>query len=99
MNINAPALWLSYFPWPKPAGHKYDRGHTVVQGGDAAHTGASRLAALAALRAGSGLVTIACTSDSLPIYATSLMAVMTSVVNTEAQFESLLADARKNTFL
>ena len=53
---NDPSLWR--LPVPDPAGHKYSRGHVTVLGG-AAMTGAARLAAAAARRAGAGMVTIA----------------------------------------
>ncbi|MYZ50561.1 NAD(P)H-hydrate epimerase, partial [Propylenella binzhouense] len=54
---DAPALWRSRFPVPSAAGHKYDRGHAVVVSGGLSQTGAARLAARGALRAGAGLVT------------------------------------------
>ena len=53
---NHPALWA--LPVPDPSGHKYSRGHVTVLGG-AGMTGAARLAAAAARRAGAGMVTIA----------------------------------------
>src|SRR5262249_28146886 len=56
--LNDPALWRARFPLPRADGHKYSRGHAVVVSGGAATTGAPRLAARAALRAGAGLVTI-----------------------------------------
>lgn len=52
---NTPALWN--LPGVSAASHKYTRGHCVVAAG--AMAGASRLVALAALRAGAGLVTVA----------------------------------------
>src|SRR5690606_4664048 len=55
---NRPQLWKAAFPWPSHAAHKYARGHAVVAGG-AARTGAARLAARGAMRAGAGLVSIA----------------------------------------
>lgn len=54
---NSPALWQSHLPRPLPDGHKYQRGHTVILGADL-YTGATRLAAEACSRAGSGLVTV-----------------------------------------
>src|SRR5262249_18208165 len=96
---NTPSLCLKHFPYPPPEGHKYDRGHTVVLGGDIQHTGAARLTARAALRIGSGLVTVACESRALPVYAASLMAVMTRVADTESEFQTLLDDKRKNAFV
>ena len=53
---NTPALWR--LPTPDPLSHKYTRGHLTILGG-ATMTGAARLAASAARRAGAGLVTIA----------------------------------------
>ena len=55
---NLPELW--HLPTPGPQSHKYSRGHVTVVGG-ATMTGAARLAADAARRAGAGLVTIAAT--------------------------------------
>lgn len=48
---NTPDLWREHFPFPKADQHKYDRGHVVVSGGGIECTGASCLAANAALRA------------------------------------------------
>jgi hydroxyethylthiazole kinase-like uncharacterized protein yjeF len=53
---NAPGLWPPP-PAPDALAHKYTRGHLTVLGGDAM-TGAARLAAAAAYRAGAGLVTL-----------------------------------------
>ena len=53
---NNPGLWT--IPTPTASDHKYSRGHATVLGG-AAMTGAARMAAVAARRAGAGLVTIA----------------------------------------
>ncbi|MEA2984286.1 MAG: ADP-dependent NAD(P)H-hydrate dehydratase / NAD(P)H-hydrate epimerase, partial [Alphaproteobacteria bacterium] len=53
-SANEPPLWLSHFPRPREHGHKYERGHAVIVSGDLSHTGAARLAARGALRAGAG---------------------------------------------
>lgn len=44
--------------------HKGDFGHVLVVGGAAGKTGAAAMAGLAALKAGAGLVTVACSSPS-----------------------------------
>ena len=62
---NGHALWRDQFPIPKLDGHKYDRGHAVVVSGPSWSTGAARLAARGALRAGAGLVTIASPREAL----------------------------------
>src|SRR5258705_833777 len=73
---NAPDAWQSAFPVPKVDGHKYARGHAVIVSGDMASTGAARLAARGALRAGAGLATLASPRDALAINATALTAVV-----------------------
>lgn len=96
---NAPALWADRFPVPQPGGHKYQRGHAVVVSGDQAHTGAARLAARGALRAGAGLVTIASPRDALAVNAAGSLAVMVRPVDGPDELTSLLADARLNTIV
>ena len=95
---NGPALWSARYPWRRPDSHKYHFGHALILGG-AVMTGAGRLAARAALRVGAGLVTVACTRETLPIYALSAPSVITAPVETEADYQALLADRRKNAVL
>jgi hydroxyethylthiazole kinase-like uncharacterized protein yjeF len=93
---NIPKLWRESFPVPRIDGHKYARGHAVVVSGDIAATGAARLAARGALRAGAGLVTLASPRDALAINASALTAVMIRAIDTRAEFADLLADKRLN---
>ncbi len=95
---NRPRLWGEGYPWRRLGDHKYDFGHALVLGG-ATMTGAGRLAARAALRAGAGLVTVACPPEALPIYALSTPSAITAAVANEAEFANLLADERKNAVL
>ena len=95
---NDPDLWLAGFPWPKTDGHKFDRGHLIITGG-LEMTGAALLAALAARRIGAGLVTIAAPEGVGAIYRNGLPGNIVSTVNNSAEFETLLADTRKNTVL
>jgi len=92
--LNLPSLWKSAFPIPTLDSHKYKRGHALVIGGSASTTGATRLAAMAALRTGAGLVSVACGKEALPIYAASLTAVMTKPVNKLSELNILLEDKR-----
>ena len=55
---NHPRLWLGLLPRRTSASHKYAHGHALVLGGGMASSGAARMAARAALRAGAGLVTV-----------------------------------------
>jgi hydroxyethylthiazole kinase-like uncharacterized protein yjeF len=97
--VNEPGLWRHVFPIPKIDGHKYDRGHAVVVSGPMHATGAARLAARAALRAGAGLVTIAAPRTAVPIVASAVTAVMVREANGAKGLSSLLADKRLNVVL
>jgi NAD(P)H-hydrate epimerase len=96
---NEPPLWLPCFPWPKPEGHKYLRGHAVVVSGPLTSTGAARLGARGALRVGAGLVTVASPRDALSVNASSLTAIMVREADDARGLETLLADERKNAVL
>jgi hydroxyethylthiazole kinase-like uncharacterized protein yjeF len=96
---NEPLLWLSNFPWPKPEGHKYARGHAVVVSGPAYSTGAARLGARGALRVGAGLVTVASPRDAIKVNAAQLTAPMVREADDARALASLLADERKNDVL
>lgn len=93
---NVPMLWRRFFPVPKHEGHKYDRGHAVVVSGPMWSTGAARLAARAALRAGAGLVTIASPRDALAVNAAASLAVMVRPVEGAAELAKFLSDRRLN---
>jgi hydroxyethylthiazole kinase-like uncharacterized protein yjeF len=97
--LNVPELWKVRFPLPHIAAHKYARGHVVVVSGGIAHTGAARLAARGALRAGAGLVTIASSKEALAVNAAASTAVMVRPVEGAAELGSLLADRRINTLV
>jgi ADP-dependent NAD(P)H-hydrate dehydratase / NAD(P)H-hydrate epimerase len=94
---NIPQFWRNSFPVPGIDGHKYARGHAVVVSGDLAATGAARMAARGALRAGAGLVTVASPRDALAVNATALTAVMVRLIDTPAEFAELWTDKRLNT--
>jgi ADP-dependent NAD(P)H-hydrate dehydratase / NAD(P)H-hydrate epimerase len=91
-----PQSWQHSFPVPGIDGHKYARGHAVVLSGELASTGAARLAARGALRAGAGLVTVASPRDALAVNAAALTAVMVRPIDNPIQFAEWLGDRRLN---
>ncbi|MBN9562829.1 MAG: NAD(P)H-hydrate dehydratase [Alphaproteobacteria bacterium] len=88
---NGPSLWQ--VPSPSASGHKYTRGHVTVLGG-AAMTGAARLAAAGARRAGAGMLTIAATGGA-DIYRTGDAGVIVST----APLAELLTDERRKVWV
>jgi hydroxyethylthiazole kinase-like uncharacterized protein yjeF len=94
LHENTPGLWR--YPWPEAEGHKYTRGHCVVVSGGPAHTGAARLAARAALRAGAGLVSVASPPEALGVNAAHLMAVMVKGFDGAPGLAQFLSDKRLN---
>ncbi len=91
---NAPQLWAEHLPWPGRSTHKYRRGHVLVNGG-ATMTGAARLAAMGAARAGAGLVTIAAPAEAWPLYAASMTSIMVERLP-GASLAPALQDERRN---
>ncbi|MBY0356117.1 MAG: NAD(P)H-hydrate dehydratase [Rickettsiales bacterium] len=88
---NRPELWLSHFHWPQPGDHKYLRGSLVVLSGPKRMTGASRLAAQAALRAGAGVVTLAADGEAIDIHAAHVTAIMVHEANSPQEFADFIA--------
>jgi hydroxyethylthiazole kinase-like uncharacterized protein yjeF len=94
--LNVPTLWEKTLPIPRIDGHKYSRGHAVVVSGGIASTGAARLAARTALRAGAGLVTLASPRAALAVNAAASLAVMVRPVEGAAELTAFLSDPRHN---
>ncbi|WP_119165758.1 NAD(P)H-hydrate dehydratase [Algihabitans albus] len=95
---NAPSLWQERLRWREPQSHKYDFGHLLIAGGSMM-TGASRLAARAALRCGAGLVSLAVPEATRAIYQQGLDSLIVLPVDTAEAFADLLADRRKTALL
>lgn len=91
---NDPDFWLRYFPKLKADGHKYERGHAVIVSGPMESTGAARLSARAALRAGAGLVTLATSKSAFYVNAVQLTSVMVSPYDGPAGLSVVLSDTR-----
>jgi ADP-dependent NAD(P)H-hydrate dehydratase / NAD(P)H-hydrate epimerase len=95
---NDPGLWLSDLPRPQDGCNKYTRGHALIFGGYPM-TGAARMAARGAARAGAGLTTIAVPEVALPIYAAALTSIMVRPLAAPEDFDRLLGDRRISAFL
>jgi ADP-dependent NAD(P)H-hydrate dehydratase / NAD(P)H-hydrate epimerase len=93
---NDPSLWAHALPTLHAESQKYTRGHALIVGGYPT-TGASRLAARAAARAGAGLTTIAVPEVAFAIYAAALTSVMVSPLSAHSaqkDLARLLSDVR-----
>lgn len=96
---NTPAQWQSEIPSEGSDTHKYKRGHLVVFSGGPNATGAARMSAMAGLKAGAGLVTIASPKEALDVNAGMLTAIMLHAIEDEASLRGWLADRRLSTFV
>ncbi|MEP9378983.1 NAD(P)H-hydrate dehydratase [Aquabacter sp. CN5-332] len=92
--LNDPGAWGGSFPVPAQGGHKYRRGHALAVSGGAWTAGAARLAARGALRAGAGLVTVACPPDALSVHTASYAALMARPASVPEEVAAILEDLR-----
>ncbi|HEX7288753.1 MAG TPA: NAD(P)H-hydrate dehydratase [Candidatus Angelobacter sp.] len=84
----------------KPDAHKGNFGHVLVVGGSVGKSGAVVMAGLAALRAGAGLVTVACPKSVQPIVAASAPELMTVPLEETAEGTiAMLALANRDQWL
>ena len=90
---NGPALWRRRLPVAGLDQHKYDRGHAIVSGGPQM-TGAARLAARAALRAGAGMVTAAVPVDNAVVYKVAMVGVIVRGIRDTAGYAEIVEDPR-----
>jgi hydroxyethylthiazole kinase-like uncharacterized protein yjeF len=84
---NLPALWSATFPRPRRDQHKYSRGHAAVLSGGPSTTGAARLSALAAGRAGAGAVTLWSPGNAMVVNAAHLTSIMLRRADTPTDFD------------
>ena len=96
--LNGPGLWRDRFPWPTPDRHKYSRGHALIVGG-ARMTGAARLAAQAARRAGAGVVTVLAPPSATLIYRIALVGALHEALDSSDRLAERLSDPRANAAL
>jgi len=97
--VNDPGLWRNLLPVPDVEGHKFGRGHALVVGGGMMSSGAARMSAISALRAGAGLVSAVPPRSAAMVYANHLTAVMLKPADTPQDWARLLDDPRHNAVL
>ena len=77
---NGPGLWAAQLPVHGRNSHKYARGGAAVFSGGVSSTGAARLAAMAAARAGAGAVTVLSPPSAMLVHACHMTEVMLRAV-------------------
>ena len=92
--LNTPEIWQALLPAHSRDVHKYHRGHCLVVSGSELQTGASRLAATAALNNGAGAVSITGNRAALRIHATQVTSIMLKEATTPVDFAMLLATGK-----
>jgi NAD(P)H-hydrate epimerase len=95
---NDPALWLDAYPWPTLLDHKYRRGHVLVVAG-ARMTGAAKLAARGVMRAGAGLVTVACPPEVERVFQLGVAGLLVEPFADAASFQAALESRHKTVYL
>ncbi len=88
--LNGPWAWANEIRWPRLDDHKYSRGHVAIVGGGRM-TGAGRLAARGARRAGAGLVTLLAPKEVLGLYAADQPGLLTAPIE---ELDRYVADER-----
>jgi hydroxyethylthiazole kinase-like uncharacterized protein yjeF len=96
--LNDPSLWNDSLKEPQPSDHKYSQGACLVIG-TGSMPGAVRLAALAARRAGAGLVRLICKVEEYPIFATTAWGEIVTPVATAKEFLKWVQEERFHSLL
>lgn len=89
---NRPELWSAALPRPARDAHKYRRGHVLVLSGGPLNTGAARLSAKGAARAGAGVVTVGSPREALAVNASHMTSTMLAEVEDAASLRAFLTD-------
>ena len=94
-----PVYWGGALRRPGFDDHKFDRGAVAVLSGPRLATGAARLSARAALRAGAGIVTMLAGADAASEIAAHVTSVMVRTVDGPAAVSAFLEDERYKTVI
>ena len=97
--VNVPDLWRTALPSPKRGQHKYSRGHAAVFSGGYSSTGAARLSAMTAARAGAGAVTLFSPAGALAVNAAHLTSIMLRKVDNAADLREAVSARKPDAFV
>lgn len=96
---NKPSVWAEKLKFPTKDDNKYTRGSSIIYGGSQGKLGASKLASIAALRSGCGIVTICCNKETLGAYEAWATSVMIRKTDEIEEFYNLASDNRVKSIL
>ena len=97
---NNPNLWINKrFPWKKYNSHKYSRGRVYIYGSLKNYIGASLLSSSAAIRCGTGSVTIVANKDTIDKYNQKFFSLLKVEINSKEEFKKLLNHSSITSFL
>lgn len=92
--VNGPDQWR--LPTPERDQHKYSRGAVAVFSGGITSSGAGRLSAMAAARAGAGAVTVLSPKAALAANAAHLTSIMLACVDTSSEMTATFSHRQPN---
>jgi hydroxyethylthiazole kinase-like uncharacterized protein yjeF len=97
---NNPNLWINKrFPWKKYNSHKYSRGRVYIYGSLKNYIGASLLSSSAAIRCGTGSVTIVANKDTIDKYNQRFFSLLKIEINSQKEFQDFLKNFLITSFL
>ena len=97
---NNPNLWINKkFPWKKYNSHKYSRGRVYIYGSLKNYIGASLLSSSAAIRCGTGSVTIISNKDTIDKYNQKFFSLLKVEINSDEELKNFLNSSSITSFL
>jgi ADP-dependent NAD(P)H-hydrate dehydratase / NAD(P)H-hydrate epimerase len=99
LGENSPDVFHAALPNPLATVHKYSRGSVGVFTGEMASTGAARLSAMAAQRAGAGAVTLIAPDDAVGTLSGHVTSVMIRAADTIADARPLLGGGKFSAYI
>jgi len=96
---NHPKLWIKNFPFKKIISHKYSRGKVFIHGSKINYLGACLLSSEAALRVGTGSVTIVANNKTLGLLNKKFFSFLKKNINNQDEFYSLLKEEKISSYL